>query len=59
MLLLEQEHPRRVNECSKSEHNKDLMSLEVIMPKLYKELFGYQKRLEKHYKRYAGHRIYN
>jgi pyruvate,orthophosphate dikinase len=42
--------PAPINESSKSEHNNDLVSLEKAMPKLYKELFQYQKRLEKHYK---------
>jgi pyruvate,orthophosphate dikinase len=42
--------PAPINESSKSEHNKNLVSLEKTMPKLYKELFQYQKRLEKHYK---------
>ncbi|MBI5476539.1 MAG: pyruvate, phosphate dikinase [Ignavibacteriales bacterium] len=42
--------PAPINESSKSEHNKELVSLEKAMPKLYKELFQYQKRLEKHYK---------
>jgi pyruvate,orthophosphate dikinase len=42
--------PAPVNEYSKSEHNKDLVSLEKAMPKIYKELYNYQKRLEKHYR---------
>src|SRR3990167_8395801 len=42
--------PAPINEYSKSEHNKDLVTLEKAMPKLYKELHGYQKRLEKHYR---------
>ena len=41
--------PAPINESSKSGHNNDLVSLEKAMPKLYKELFQYQKRLEKHY----------
>jgi pyruvate,orthophosphate dikinase len=41
--------PAPINEYSKSEHNKDLTSLEVGMPKLYKELFAIQERLERHY----------
>jgi pyruvate,orthophosphate dikinase len=41
--------PAPVNEYSKSEHNKELLSLEKAMPKIYKELFAVQKRLEKHY----------
>ncbi|MFZ5800224.1 MAG: pyruvate, phosphate dikinase [Candidatus Omnitrophota bacterium] len=42
--------PAPVNEASKSEHNKELKSLEETMPKLYKELFEIQRRLEKHYR---------
>ena len=42
--------PAPVNEDSKSEHNKDLVSLEKFMPKAYKELFAIQKRLEQHYR---------
>ncbi len=42
--------PAPINEYSKSEHNKELLSLEKGMPALYKELFSYQKRLEKHYR---------
>ncbi len=42
--------PAPINESSKSEHNKDLVSLEKAMPKLYKQLFDIQKRLEKHYR---------
>ena len=41
--------PAPVNEYSKSEHNKELMTLEKAMPKIYKELYAIQKRLEKHY----------
>jgi pyruvate,orthophosphate dikinase len=42
--------PAPINEVSKSEHNKDLVSLEKAMPKIYKELFAIQRKLEKHYK---------
>ncbi len=42
--------PAPVNEYSKAEHNKDLLSLEKAMPEIYKELFNYQRRLEKHYR---------
>jgi pyruvate,orthophosphate dikinase len=42
--------PAPVNEDSKSEHNKELVSLEKGMPKLYKQLYDTQKRLEKHYR---------
>ena len=41
--------PAPINEYSKSEHNKELISLEEAMPKIYKELYGYQRNLEKHY----------
>jgi pyruvate,orthophosphate dikinase len=42
--------PAPVNEYSKSEHNKELVSLEKAMPKVYKELFDIRNRLEKHYR---------
>lgn len=42
--------PAPINDYSKSEHNKELLTLEMAMPKIYKELYSYQKRLEKHYK---------
>ncbi len=42
--------PSPVNEWSKSEHNRNLISMEKGMPALYKELFNIQKRLEKHYR---------
>lgn len=42
--------PAPINEYSKNEHNKHLLSLEKAMPGLYRELFNYQKRLEKHYR---------
>jgi len=42
--------PAPINEYSKSEHNKDLVTLEKAMPKIYKELFQIQRRLEKHYR---------
>ena len=41
--------PAPVNEYSKSDHNKAMLSLEKGMPKIYKELYDIQKRLEKHY----------
>lgn len=41
--------PAPVNEDSKNDHNKNLISLEKGMPKIYQQLFKYQKRLEKHY----------
>jgi len=42
--------PAPMNQYSRSEHNKDLPTLEETMPKIYQELFHYQKRLEKHYR---------
>lgn len=42
--------PAPINEYSKSEHNKDLTTLQRAMPRNYKKLDAYQKRLEKHYK---------
>jgi pyruvate,orthophosphate dikinase len=42
--------PAPVNEYSKSEHNKHLVSLEKLMPEVYKELYQYQKKLERHYR---------
>ncbi len=42
--------PAPVNEYSKNEQSKQLTTLEKLMPKLYKELFQYQRRLETHYK---------
>jgi pyruvate,orthophosphate dikinase len=41
--------PAPINEYSTSEHNKDLVTLEKTMPRIYKELFDIQKRLEIHY----------
>ncbi|MDR3049454.1 MAG: pyruvate, phosphate dikinase, partial [Elusimicrobiota bacterium] len=42
--------PAPINEAAKSEHNKTEVTLEEFMPKVYKELFAIQKRLEKHYR---------
>ena len=42
--------PAPVNEYSKNEQSKHLPTLEKTMPALYKELFDYQRKLEKHYK---------
>jgi pyruvate,orthophosphate dikinase len=42
--------PAPVNEYSMNDQSKHFTSLEKLMPALYKELYGYQKRLEKHYK---------
>ncbi|MDD5130725.1 MAG: pyruvate, phosphate dikinase [Candidatus Omnitrophica bacterium] len=41
--------PAPINEYSTSSHNKDLLTLEKAMPKIYKELYAIQNRLEKHY----------
>ena len=42
--------PAPVNEYSKNAQSKDLKTLEKTMPSLYKELFKYQEKLERHYK---------
>ncbi len=42
--------PAPVNEYSKSEHNKDLVSMEKAMPEAYKELYQWQRKLERHYR---------
>lgn len=42
--------PNPVNKAGKTDDTKHLASLEEMMPKLYKQLFGIQKRLEKHYR---------
>ncbi|MEW6117245.1 MAG: pyruvate, phosphate dikinase [Nitrospirota bacterium] len=42
--------PNPVNRAGKTEDTKHLPSLEEKMPKLYKELFTIQKKLERHYK---------
>ena len=41
--------PSPINEFSKNDHSKNLVTLEKLNPKVYKELFNIQKRLEKHY----------
>ncbi|MDD5355383.1 MAG: pyruvate, phosphate dikinase, partial [Candidatus Omnitrophica bacterium] len=41
--------PAPINGYSQSEHNKGLVTLERTMPKIYKELFDIQRRLERHY----------
>jgi pyruvate,orthophosphate dikinase len=41
--------PNPLNEATKSEQNKHLSSLEMAMPKLYKQLDAIQDKLEKHY----------
>ncbi|MDD5167101.1 MAG: pyruvate, phosphate dikinase, partial [Candidatus Omnitrophica bacterium] len=42
--------PAPINQYSQSEHNKQLPTLEKTMPRIYKELFDIQERLEKHYR---------
>jgi len=42
--------PSPINNGSKNDHSKNLPTLEKIMPKIYKELFNIQLRLEKHYR---------
>ncbi len=42
--------PSPVNKDSKTPDQKDVLSLEEAMPKVYKELFEIRNRLEKHYK---------
>jgi pyruvate,orthophosphate dikinase len=42
--------PNPVNKAGKTADTRHLHSLEEAMPKIYKQLFGIQKRLENHYK---------
>ncbi|MBN1106271.1 MAG: pyruvate, phosphate dikinase, partial [Deltaproteobacteria bacterium] len=42
--------PAPINGYSKNDQSRHLPTLESAMPKLYKELFTIQKRLEKHYR---------
>jgi pyruvate,orthophosphate dikinase len=42
--------PYAINEHSKHDSNRDLPTLEKLMPKLYKELIAIRNKLEKHYK---------
>ena len=42
--------PNPVNKAGKTSDTKHLHSLEESMPEMYKQLFGFQKRLETHYK---------
>lgn len=42
--------PYPLNEATKSEHNKNLPSLETAMPELYKQLVDIRNTLENHYK---------
>lgn len=41
--------PNPLNESTKNDHNKNLVSLEVAMPVVYKELDNIQKNLESHF----------
>ena len=41
--------PSPINESTKTEHSKDLVSLEIAMPIVYKQLYDIERRLEKHY----------
>ncbi|HSB52577.1 MAG TPA: pyruvate, phosphate dikinase, partial [Dissulfurispiraceae bacterium] len=41
--------PNPVNKAGKTEDTRHLPSLEEAMPKLYKQLFGIQRKLETHY----------
>lgn len=41
--------PNPLNESTKNDHNKSLVSLEVAMPVVYKELDNIQKNLEAHF----------
>lgn len=42
--------PAPINEYSRHEHGEQMVTLEQAMPKVYKQLFDVQKRLEKHYR---------
>ncbi len=42
--------PGPINEYSKSENNKDHVTLEKTMPEIYKQLCDFRTRLEKHYR---------
>ncbi len=42
--------PSPLNSDSQSEHNRDALTLEHGMPKLYRQLDAMQRRLEKHYR---------
>ena len=42
--------PAPINEWSRSEQSGRLKSLEQLMPKMYEELCGIRRRLEKHYR---------
>jgi pyruvate,orthophosphate dikinase len=42
--------PAPINSYSRNDQSKHMPTLEKLMPKLYKELHGYQRRLEQHYR---------
>ena len=42
--------PSPINDYSKNDHSKNMITLQKLSPKVYKELDAIQKRLEKHYK---------
>ena len=42
--------PAPINDNSKNDHSRNLPTLAKIMPKIYKELYDIQLRLEKHYR---------
>lgn len=42
--------PAPINDYSKNPQSEHFTTLEKLMPGLYKELYGYQKKLEQHYK---------
>jgi len=42
--------PAPINKYSKNAQSKHLPTLETVMPKIYKQLFEYQQRLEEHYR---------
>ncbi|MGB9696043.1 MAG: pyruvate, phosphate dikinase [Ignavibacteria bacterium] len=42
--------PNPLNESGKGEHNKNLPSLEIVMPAVYKQLDKIRRKLEKHYR---------
>lgn len=41
--------PSPINEFSKNDHSRNLVTFEKASPKTYKELYDIQKKLEKHY----------
>jgi len=41
--------PNPINEVGKTDHNRNLVSLEKAMPEAYKQLDAIQKKLEQHY----------